>query len=325
MLPDSLPLFASRRARSGLLDTYPWQAWKLRKNPFKSANGQAYFAVDNPSWTPLTYEEVSSYSIYNSYITDLYRPALSSTQCLVSIFRLHNETVNIWTHLIGFLVFSVLLPYDLLISLPEIGPGYSFYLTHAAFSSTVGLFFFLSAAYHIFSCHPNESIVRRWSGFDQFGLWTAIIGCYIPGLRLGLWCIPEVNWLYSCTIILTGISGMILLLAPASRNYSCLKYIMTMLLASTGLIPLLHWIAKQGLHSSEVETFLPQILKFYTYIILGALVYLARLPERFSPGGILNLVGSSHNIWHIVLVVTLVNWRHALLEMLRFRVEVPCP
>ena len=64
---------------------------------------------------------------------------------------------------------------------------------------------------HLFSCHPNESIVRRWSGFDQFGLWTAIIGCYIPGLRLGLWCVPEVNWLYSCTVILTGISGMILL------------------------------------------------------------------------------------------------------------------
>jgi len=63
----------------------------------------------------------------------------------------------------------------------------------------------------VFSCHPNESIVRRWSGFDQFGLWTAIIGCYIPGLRLGLWCVPEVNWLYSCTVILTGISGMILL------------------------------------------------------------------------------------------------------------------
>lgn len=49
-----------------------------------------------------------------------------------------------------------------------------------------------------------------------------------------------------------------------------------------------------------------------------------RKPERFSPGGILNLVGNSHNIWHIVLVVTLVNWRHALLEMLKYRIDVPC-
>lgn len=61
------------------------------------------------------------------------------------------------------------------------------------------------------SCHPDELVVRRWMGFDQFGLWTAIIGCYVPGLRLALWCFPEVNWLYSCTVIFTGVSGMILL------------------------------------------------------------------------------------------------------------------
>ena len=52
--------------------------------------------------------------------------------------------------MVGFLIFAILLPYDLLISIPEIGPGYSSYLTHAAFASTIGLYFFLSAAYHIF-------------------------------------------------------------------------------------------------------------------------------------------------------------------------------
>lgn len=38
------------------------------------------FLVDNSSWHTISYEEVSSYSVHNSYITDLYRPALSSTQ-----------------------------------------------------------------------------------------------------------------------------------------------------------------------------------------------------------------------------------------------------
>ena len=71
------------------------------------------------------------------------------------------------------------------------------------------------------------------------------------------------------------------LLAPASRNYSCLKMLMTMLLACTGLIPLIHWVAKQGLHSQEVETFLPHILKFYTYMILGFIVHIARLVSIF--------------------------------------------
>ena len=102
---------------------------------------------------------------------------------------------------------------------------YSVYMIYMTFTSSCTLLFFLSTVNHIFwwvismktnhwfvpSCHPDELVVRRWMGFDQFGLWTAIIGCYVPGLRLALWCFPEVNWLYSCTVIFTGVSGMILL------------------------------------------------------------------------------------------------------------------
>ena len=104
---------------------------------------------------------------------------------------------------------------------------YSVYMIYMTFTSSCTLLFFLSTVNHIFwwvivciennhssvvipSCHPDELVVRRWMGFDQFGLWTAIIGCYVPGLRLALWCFPEVNWLYSCTVIFTGVSGMIL-------------------------------------------------------------------------------------------------------------------
>ena len=45
-------------------------------------------------------------------ITRGYRPGLNYKQCLLSIFRLHNETINIWTHLLGFLFFSVLIVKD---------------------------------------------------------------------------------------------------------------------------------------------------------------------------------------------------------------------
>ena len=45
-------------------------------------------------------------------ITRGYRLGLDYKQCLLSIFRLHNETINIWTHLLGFLFFSVLIVKD---------------------------------------------------------------------------------------------------------------------------------------------------------------------------------------------------------------------
>ena len=43
-----------------------------------------------------------------------YRQRLEYKDCLWSIFKLHNETVNIWTHLIGFLIFFLLMVRDAL-------------------------------------------------------------------------------------------------------------------------------------------------------------------------------------------------------------------
>ena len=43
-----------------------------------------------------------------------YRVNLSPAECLRSIFQLHNETFNIWSHLIGFIIFTSLFFYTLL-------------------------------------------------------------------------------------------------------------------------------------------------------------------------------------------------------------------
>ena len=42
-----------------------------------------------------------------------YRACLGYDGCIKSIFKLHNETVNIWTHLLGFLFFFGLMVKDL--------------------------------------------------------------------------------------------------------------------------------------------------------------------------------------------------------------------
>ena len=95
MTDSSLPIFASRRARSGQLDIFPWNGWKFRKNIFKTAMEdtgyvagksdqpeieiQTFILVDNPAWETVSHDEVN-YNVRNSYITDKYRPYLNSTQ-----------------------------------------------------------------------------------------------------------------------------------------------------------------------------------------------------------------------------------------------------
>ena len=46
-----------------------------------------------------------THSMRSPFITSGYRPALSLTSCAKSILALHNETINIWTHLLGFCYF----------------------------------------------------------------------------------------------------------------------------------------------------------------------------------------------------------------------------
>lgn len=56
--------------------------------------------------TPLPNELVEFITPISAYCR--YRFYKSSRECLMSIFRLHNETMNIWSHILGFIFFACL-------------------------------------------------------------------------------------------------------------------------------------------------------------------------------------------------------------------------
>eukprot|EP00250_Pteridium_aquilinum_P010151 c19181_g1_i1 orf=25-549(-) len=56
----------------------------------------------------LEYHACPEYLKDNEFILSYYRADFSISQALSSLFKLHNETLNIWTHLLGFLLFLVL-------------------------------------------------------------------------------------------------------------------------------------------------------------------------------------------------------------------------
>ncbi|XP_061655651.1 progestin and adipoQ receptor family member 3-like isoform X2 [Phyllopteryx taeniolatus] len=98
-----------------------------------------------PSWPVLlpqkirlyTFEQLPMYLRENPYITDGYRAHLPSKLCLRSIFILSNETVNIWSHLLGFLLFFSLSVNDVVRVLPASGASREDYIIYA-----IGLFCF---------------------------------------------------------------------------------------------------------------------------------------------------------------------------------------
>ena len=57
-----------------------------------------------------TKEQAPEYMVYNPYILTGYRINYNTVKLTIkSIFQLHNETMNIWTHGLGFIFCTVVL------------------------------------------------------------------------------------------------------------------------------------------------------------------------------------------------------------------------
>lgn len=52
-----------------------------------------------------------AYLADNSYIRSGYRLHYSTRDCILSLFELHNETLNVWTHIVGSFIFLMLMAY----------------------------------------------------------------------------------------------------------------------------------------------------------------------------------------------------------------------
>ncbi|TMW63886.1 hypothetical protein Poli38472_014796 [Pythium oligandrum] len=57
------------------------------------------------------HQEGFAYLADNSYIHSGYRLHYSFRECFMSLFELHNETLNVWTHMIGSFIFVFLMAY----------------------------------------------------------------------------------------------------------------------------------------------------------------------------------------------------------------------
>ncbi|KAK9029665.1 hypothetical protein V6N11_026772 [Hibiscus sabdariffa] len=71
------------------------------------------------SYVLVSYKELPEYMKDNEFILNYYRANWSLKEALFSIFCWHNETLNVWTHLLGFLLFLGLTMANLL-ELPQL-------------------------------------------------------------------------------------------------------------------------------------------------------------------------------------------------------------
>ncbi len=133
----------------------------------------------------------------NHFILTGYRsPTNSYVESFSSLRYLHNESVNVYSHLLGALAFTL----AALISFYTLGPRYQ----TASRSDVVafGTFFLgaivclgISATFHAVSNHSVE-VLSFMNKLDCVGIVLLITGSFIPSIYYGFYCEPTLQLLY---------------------------------------------------------------------------------------------------------------------------------
>lgn len=274
-----------------------------------------------------TYEQIPGFLRENPYITDGYRAYLTSRLCIKSLFMLSNETVNIWSHLLGFLLFLTLALHDMTTLLPVTNATREDYVIH-----TISLFCFqvcmlCSVGFHVFCCHRSEKTSRRWMALDYAGISIGILGCYVPGVFYAFYCNNYWRQVYLVAVLAMTLAIFLAQIHPLylSKQWQQIRSAIFCSVAGYGLIPTMHWVwLSGGIYSDVVQAFIPRILVMYVIAATAFLFYISKVPERYFPGQ-LNYLGASHQLWHLLVVLMFYWWHQSALFITSYRHTYPCP
>ena len=161
----------------------------------------------------LHYDQLPQWMKVDTHIKRGYRPQLGSYRhCFWSLFYLHNESINIWSHLLPAICYLALL---LKLDVETIHSGIKIRaIDKAVFQlyvvCTVGCLL-LSAIYHGTNSH-SEHISRCFLKLDYLGIVLHVVGTNISAAYFGLHGHPLVQSLYILFLVVCAARAFYLLL-----------------------------------------------------------------------------------------------------------------
>lgn len=309
----------------------------------------------NNKYQLLKYEELPDYMKDNEYILNYYRSEWSLKHAFISLFLCHNETLNVWTHVIGFLAFLVLTIANLTQLYPVadflhvskwVFPSdHSSSTSHQLISSSYmdtappliqvtrwPLFVYLAGAMfcfiasslcHLFSCH-SHNLNCLLSQLDYTGIAVMIITSFFPPIYYLFQCNPVWQYVYLGVITILGVFAVIVLLSP-TRTRGKYRFMRTLIFVAMGLfgvIPAIHATIMNWNVPQRNPTLGFEAAMGFSYLV-GAMFYVSRVPEKWKPGWF-DLVGHSHQIFHIFVVMGALAHYISVLILYEYRQRVSC-
>jgi adiponectin receptor len=196
-----------------------------------------------------TFSDLPTWYQDNPYILTHYRPvSYSHTSCLYSWTYLHNESLNIYTHLIPAVLslFAQLYTQRLLahhFPLATLSDRLVFALHILAATTALTL----STTYHTLLNH-SVHVSALWLRLDYAGILALILGSFISGIYVGFYEHPHLRTAYWGMISALSIAAAVLVLGdrfqgPRYRSVRTAAFVLT---ALSGLAPLAHGLRIYG-------------------------------------------------------------------------------
>lgn len=249
-----------------------------------------------------SFRELPAHLQDNDCILHHYRAYYTVKECLKSVFDIHNETVNIWSHFLGSLFYAVLL-FMTYYNLPA-GAAAGDYVIMTVFLAAAAKCLLCSSIFHTLSPHKRHAYHLRFLYLDYCGISTLICGSFATYLHYGFYNKPFWQCFYYAVVALLELGGMLL---PLFDFFSRVQFRVWRTLIYIGMGVVLFVLCCHAMWDVGIAKFVGMIgpaniageLLIY---LAGAFIYLVRYPERLIPGRV-DLLCHSHQIWHVCILV----------------------
>ncbi|KAK1245174.1 hypothetical protein MKX08_004803 [Trichoderma sp. CBMAI-0020] len=252
----------------------------------------------------LSFDQLPRWHQDNEFILHGYRPISGSARLSFRSWSyIHNESVNIYSHLIPAVVFLLgewyILQY-LTSRYPNITGVDIFIISFFLLTAVICLG--LSTTYHTLMNHSSE-VEQFWLRFDLVGIVVLTLGDFISGIYMVFWCEPLERKIYWSMIGVLGSLTIFIMVNPyfqgkKFRVFRALAFVGTGL---SGFAPLIHGVTMFGWSQMMKQSGMPYYLAEAGFLLSGALIYVTKFPESRFPGKF-DIYGSSHQLFHIFVV-----------------------
>lgn len=248
-------------------------------------------------------------------------------EALLSIFDLHTETLNIWTHLLGFFYFFFSMFY-MLEAVEEQSKKAGRYLgdyDHIVFiiyHAGACIQMITSAIYHSFG-FLSEEMDNFLLRIDITGIILMILGSYIIGMYHGFRCHTGYQALY------IGVLGCMLSIAAVltatkavqDKRIFQIRNIVLVLAVGFGIIPGIHYFQHCTLPNCGLTSpFSWGMIGMLSSYGLGFVFYSTKWPESKYHGKF-DIFFHSHQIWHALIFVAGIFWQLGMLNLREQQLE----